>query len=127
MDGLVALDFDAEPAHMRMIGKAAGYVAHHVLNEGRPRKGVFGHKLLILALEQRIDGRRAGRSAISMKSSIQQNPRIRTAMRTSARWLCAPSRLMAFEQGHTVITGTVTSSRNDGLPSSGSSPVSLHS
>ena len=46
---------------MRMIGKAAGDIAHHVLNKGRPRKGVFSHELLILALEQRIDGRRAGR------------------------------------------------------------------
>ena len=61
MDGLVALYFDAEPAHMRMIGKAAGDIAHHVLNKGRPRKGVFSHELLIFALEQRIDGRRAGR------------------------------------------------------------------
>ena len=62
MDGLVALYFDAEPAHMRMIGKAAGDIAHHVLNKGRPRKGVFSHELLIFALEQRIDGRRAGYS-----------------------------------------------------------------
>ena len=61
MDGLVALYFDAEPAHMRMIGKAAGDIAHHVLNKGRPRKGVFSHELLIFALEQRIDGLRAGR------------------------------------------------------------------
>ena len=37
-------------------------------------------------------------------------------MRTLARWLCAPSSLMALEQGHTVITGTSTPRVKSSLP-----------
>ena len=61
-----------------------------------------------------------------MNSSIQLKPDMRTARWIMVRWLCAPSRLMALEQGHTVITGTSTSSRKD-WPFSSSSPVKRHS
>ena len=58
VDGLIILTFDREPGDARQAAQREDRVAQDVLDEFRILISSFCHVFLILALQERIDGRR---------------------------------------------------------------------